>query len=36
MITRAGRDAIGVEENVPAEAQHPSNKQSEERECFDH
>jgi hypothetical protein len=26
MITRAGRDAIGVEEDGPAEAQRPSNE----------
>ena len=31
MITRAGRDAIGVEEDGPAEAQRPSNKESGEK-----
>jgi hypothetical protein len=30
MITRAGRDAIGVEETALAEVPHSSNKQSEE------
>jgi hypothetical protein len=31
IITRAGRDAIGVEEDAPAEAQRPSNKESGEK-----
>ena len=30
IITRAGRDAIGVEEDVTAQALRPSNQQSEE------
>jgi hypothetical protein len=33
MITRAGRDAIGVGESGPAEALQPSNKQSEEKDA---
>jgi hypothetical protein len=33
MITRAGRDAIGVGENGLAEALRPSNKQSEEKDA---
>jgi Protein of unknown function (DUF3489) len=33
MITRAGRDAIGVGENGPTEALRPSNKQSEEKDA---
>jgi hypothetical protein len=31
IITRAGRDAIGVEEDAPAEAQCPSDKESGEK-----
>jgi hypothetical protein len=31
MITRAGRDAIGVEEDAPAEAQRPSSNESGEK-----
>jgi hypothetical protein len=31
MITRAGRDAIGVEEDGPAEAQRPSNEHPREK-----
>src|ERR1700687_1597287 len=33
MITRAGRDAIGVEEDGPAEAQRPSNAHPRETEA---
>ena len=35
IITRAGRDAIGVEEDGTAEAPHPSNEHSEGDGCFD-
>jgi hypothetical protein len=31
MITRAGRDAIGFEEDAPAEAQRPGSKESGEK-----
>ena len=34
MITRAGRDAIGVEEDGPAEAQRPSNAHPRETEAL--
>ena len=33
MITRAGRDAIGVEEDATAEARRPSNEKSEEKDA---
>src|SRR5271157_1281049 len=34
IITRAGRDAIGVEEDAPAEAQRPSNQRLRETEAL--
>jgi len=34
IITRAGRDAIGVEEDAPAEAQRPSNERTKEKEAL--
>jgi hypothetical protein len=34
IITRAGRDAIGVEEAVPVEAQRPSNERPKEKEAL--
>ena len=34
IITRAGRDAIGVEEDAPAEAQRPSNERPKEKEAL--
>src|ERR1700738_251418 len=34
IITRAGRDAIGVEEDAPAEAQCPSNEHPREKDAL--